>query len=250
MTTTTTTNDIVALLDSSGSMGALHTEPMEALNGFISDQKSANAEGTFSLWTFNTLATNVIDDQPLSDVKPYTDYTPSGMTAICDAIGKAITMKLTKKNHKDVICLVVTDGLENASLEYKGSQIKRMISNMETKHNWKFIYIGANQDVFTVGAGLGMNRDNCASYSQEVGGLIRVTRQMSANVSAYRSTPSQEDRHLHLEILPERAESCPSRKSRNLHSNDSPSGLRPPPVVRQKTIRQVLLTPPPLVRQN
>ncbi len=249
MTTVTTSNDIIAILDSSGSMWNLKREPMEALNGFISDQKAANDDGTFSLWTFNTVVTNVIDDQPLRDVKPYTDYNPSGMTAICDAIGKAIDMKLTKNNHKDVICLVVTDGMENSSQEYNGDQIKQMISNMEINHNWKFIYIGANQDVFTVGAGYGMNKGNCVAFSPEIGGLIQITRNMSATVSAYRSSSYRDEMNLNRAVLPERADSCPIN---SVVSRDySTSGFRPPRVIRQKNCRNLMQeSPPPIINQN
>ena len=245
MTTVTTSNDIIAILDSSGSMLNLNGEPMEALNGFISDQKASNDDGTFSLWTFNTVVTNVIDDQPLRDVKPYTDYTPSGMTAICDAIGKAIDMKLTKNNHKDVICLVVTDGMENSSQEYNGDQIKQMISNMEINHNWKFIYLGANQDVFTVGAGYGMNQANCVSFSPEIGGLLQVTRNMSATISAYRSSSYRDGMNFNLEG---QADICPIN---SVVSRDSTSGLRPRLIVRQKNCRILMQeSPPPIINQN
>ena len=225
----TTQCDIIVLLDSSGSMGSMGSEPMEAMNSFVNDQKLSNQDGTFSLWTFDTDVTMVIDDKPLKDIQPYTEFIPKGMTAIHDAIGKAITTKLTKKNKNNVICLIVTDGNENSSREYSGADIKRLISKMEDIYKWKFIYIGANQDVVVAGNALGIRNGFCSPFNQKAGDLLRVTRQASAGVSAYRSGSEP----LHLNVS--RAKSCP-----NHHPLDS----LPPPVTRQS--HRV----PQLVRQS
>ena len=122
--------DIIALLDESGSMSSMAHEPEEAINNFIQDQKKANEDGTFSLWTFNNKVTKIMDDESLKDIKPYKNFRPGGMTALYDAIGNAITLKLTKKNKNNVVCLIVTDGHENSSREFNSAQIKKMICDL------------------------------------------------------------------------------------------------------------------------
>jgi len=186
METIAKSHDIIIILDESGSMGNLGVEPVQAVNVFIKDQQKClnDRESTFTLWKFNSIVSNVIDNIPLYAVKEFTDYNPSSMTALNDAIGTAISTKKQKANFKDVICLIVTDGLENCSSQYNSQQIKKMISEMETEHGWKFIYIGANQDSFAVGQTIGVNR--CANFDISPGGLSREIKSMSNAVSAFR----------------------------------------------------------------
>jgi hypothetical protein len=63
--------DIIFLLDESGSMDTMGKEPVQAVNKFIEDQKSILGDdgATFSLWKFNSTVTKLIDDIPLKDVK-------------------------------------------------------------------------------------------------------------------------------------------------------------------------------------
>jgi hypothetical protein len=219
--TATTQSDIIALLDSSGSMQTMGKEPVEAINNFIDEQKLANENGTFSLWTFNTEVKKVIDDEPLMDVDHFSEYIPQGMTALHDSIGYAISTKLTKNN------------TENA-----GVQIKHLISKMEKEHNWKFIYLGANQDVVLMGENIGMKNNLCTPFDQEAGGLLEATRQVSRGISAYRSCGGE------LVIEPTRAKTCPAATSCPIPPE------RPIKVVRQRTQNPSIDSPPPLSRQT
>jgi hypothetical protein len=185
--------DIIVIMDESGSMDSLGTEPLEAVNTFINTQKNSieNDESTFTLWKFNTEITLAIDNEPLKNVEPFTDFVPQSMTALYDAIGKAIDKK---KDAKNVVCVIVTDGLENASQEYTGTIIKNKIQEQETKNNWKFIYLGANQDVFASGKNIGLNLNRCVSFAAHEGhnaGLLRLARHVSVNINDYRTRSSQ-----------------------------------------------------------
>ena len=98
-------------MDKSGSMHSMGDEPLQALNGFIQEQRKAiKDDATFSLWTFNDKVQLVIDDQPLQLVKEINEYEPEGMTAMNDAIGKAIITKYRKFKSNNVVCLIITDG--------------------------------------------------------------------------------------------------------------------------------------------
>ena len=185
--------DIIVIMDESGSMSSLGSEPLEAVNTFINTQKNSieNDNSTFTLWKFNTDITLTIDNEPLQSVEPFTDFVPQGMTALYDAIGNAID----KKNDIDnVICVIVTDGLENASQEYTKKVIKNKITEKETKNKWKFIYLGANQDVFKEGGNIGLNQNCCAAFTAHEGheaGLLSLARHVSDSINNYRTLSSQ-----------------------------------------------------------
>jgi len=51
--------------------------------------------------------------------------------------------------------IIFTDGHENASHTYTKAHIKDLITD-RTKDGWEFVYLGANQDAFAVGGGLGI----------------------------------------------------------------------------------------------
>jgi hypothetical protein len=201
------TQDIIFILDQSGSMSSMGDEPVQAVNSFIESQKKTLTEdnSTFSLWTFNTKVTKVFDDVPLQQVTEFTNFCPSDMTALYDAIGEAINTKKQKAKHDNVVCVILTDGLENSSQEFSAKNIRDMIKDMEDNHNWKFIYLGANQDAFAVGGNMGMK--HCAEYRCAVGEMIGITREVSEAISSYRSSSASIGKEATLNI--NRSQSVP-----------------------------------------
>lgn len=180
--------DIIFILDESGSMASMGSEPIQSTNKFIREQQATLVgDGTtFTLWKFSDSPTLVIDDKDLAEITAFTEYNPSGMTALYDAIGKAINTKLAKTRHDNVVCVILTDGEENASTKFNNSTIKKMISDAEHDHDWKFIYLGANQDAYAVGSSFGMKQKNCATFSPDARGFENVLTLTSSAVKNLR----------------------------------------------------------------
>jgi hypothetical protein len=181
---------ILAIWDKSGSMSLMGSEPVQAINAFVKQQKelfSDDGSTTFTLFQFSDSdsITCSIDDVVLHNVPEFKDYVPNGMTALYDAIGTAIRHMQTKSNFKDVVCVILTDGEENASHKESQSSIKVLIQEMEMKHNWTFIYLGANQDSFKNGSSVGVT--HCANFSTSPGGLLQITREVSDGICRRRS---------------------------------------------------------------
>jgi len=61
------------------------------------------------------------------------------------------------------LCVILTDGEENASKEYSRAQIFDMIKAYENE-GWTFLYLGANHDVWAAGEDLGIGGDNLISF--------------------------------------------------------------------------------------
>ena len=196
------TQDLIVILDDSGSMSSMGNEPLESLNGFIKEQQAeGDPDTTFSLWMFNTSVRKILDDVKLSDVKPVTEYDPQSMTALNDAIGAAIMCKLSKPKSDNVVCLVITDGLENSSSSHTKSGIHSMIKTCEKEKNWKFIFMGANQDVFKEGSNMGFNPSRCTSYDQQCpGNLRRASNEVSDSVLQYRTCTKTSVTPEHIEL--------------------------------------------------
>lgn len=184
--TPSTPKDIIFLLDSSGSMASMGDEPLQALNAFVSSQAALNIPGsTFSLWYFSHELEKVVDDKPLDVVGEVKRYNPGGMTALFDAMGTAISTKLEKEQVRNVVCVTLTDGEENASQRYTSAGIRELVKKAEDEYNWKFVFLGANQDAFASGASVGVH--TCAQFDCEEGGLEDVVRESSQAIGRFRS---------------------------------------------------------------
>jgi Mg-chelatase subunit ChlD len=180
--------DIIFVLDASGSMGVLGREPVDALNGFIEEQQKLKDGAKFTLYTFNNKTSVVINDVPLAEVKKleYNDFNPNGMTALYDAMGTAITTKRNSVNNKNVIMVILTDGEENSSQEYKREQVCALTKEMKEQNGWEFIYLGANQDAFKVGDSIGVAK--CMNFSTRSGGMTQACTTTASACSSYRSS--------------------------------------------------------------
>lgn len=189
MTNKLTETEVVVVLDRSGSMSSCKTGTLEGFNTFLNEQQNAAGDGFMTLVQFDDQYQ--VDYQSVNSklVAPLTDATfvPRGMTALHDAIGKTIN---GLKTDRDVVFVIITDGLENASREFTKESIKTLIED-KTKQGWKFIYLGANQDAVLVGSGIGVNAKMSMSYmSDDVHSNVAFSSTAS-NVSHYRGEKSR-----------------------------------------------------------
>jgi len=144
------------ILDESGSMQSCKDATISGFNEYVQElQKDTETTYTMTFTKFNTTKVEtVFSNKPLSEVPFLTQDTfiPDAMTPLYDAIGKVINeVDNTKEN---VLCVIVSDGQENSSREFTIDSAKSLITEKE-KGSWKFMYLGANQDAWQVGHGIG-----------------------------------------------------------------------------------------------
>ncbi len=61
------------------------------------------------------------------------------------------------------LCIILTDGLENASQEYTRKQVFDLIKGCE-RQGWAFLYLGADHNVWTAGGDLGIAGESRISF--------------------------------------------------------------------------------------
>lgn len=162
---------IIFVIDESGSMQGSESDVIGGFNNYIECQrKETVGKVTVSLYKFNSLVSSVIVNKPIAKIKELnqTHYSPSGFTALYDAIGKAIqetdnqiaAIQQSERPNK-VLMVIITDGQENASKEFSSQAIKTLIATHQNLMNWGFIYLGAGLKDFTDADLLGLkNRVN------------------------------------------------------------------------------------------
>jgi len=188
--------ELVFILDKSGSMAGLETDTIGGFNTLLAKQKQEKGEAMITTVLFDNNYEILHDRADIRQVNPITDkeYFVEGSTALLDALGRTINragkaiseMRETDRPGK-VMVVIITDGYENASREFKVSQIKHMIEHQQTKYAWEFIFLGANIDAVAAAAQVGIRPDRAATYNADSRGTQLNYDAVCSAVSDYRS---------------------------------------------------------------
>lgn len=198
---------IVVLLDRSGSMSSIAQPTVDGFNEFLREQQSAPGTADITLVQFDSAYEPNYADLDIRDAKPlYLDrneyfrsredavpFSPRGMTALNDSMARLIKetgdrlSKLSERNRPErVIFVSITDGGENQSREFGGSEgtrrVREMVRHQEEVYSWEFIYLGANQDAVSVGTNLGIKAANSMTYAANAVGASAAYESLSKNV--------------------------------------------------------------------
>jgi Mg-chelatase subunit ChlD len=165
--------DITLVVDRSGSMDAIRGDAEGGVNSFITEQAKEPGEALLTLVQFDTEYEFLHKGVPIGNVPRY-ELHPRGMTALLDAVGRAINEtgeRLAAMKEQDrpglVIFVVMTDGLENSSKEFTKAQIKEMIERQQRDYSWHFTFLGANQDAFEEAGSMGIQAAGAANYAMD-----------------------------------------------------------------------------------
>lgn len=195
-------DEIVLIIDKSGSMEYIKEDAIGGFNSFLAEQKRIDREANVTLVLFDDRYQLVHDGVDIREVKKLTDatYLPSGTTALLDAVGSTVDrvgerLDATPEPEKpeNVIVFILTDGKENASADYSRDKVKSMIEHQESKYGWEFIYGGANQDAFAEAGSLGIKAENAFDFDATGKGTREAYVQSSDMVASFRmrSTPEE-----------------------------------------------------------
>ena len=172
--------ELVFILDRSGSMGGLESDTIGGYNSMLSKQKKEKT-GKVSVTTvlFDDQYELLYNQVPIEKVSPMTEeeYYVRGSTALLDAIGKTVMQvkaNQDKKEIKDkVLFVIITDGMENASREYRVEQIKKLIEERKEKDNWEFLFLGANIDAIGAAKDLGIDSSRAVRFKSDKKGTAK-----------------------------------------------------------------------------
>lgn len=173
----------VIILDKSGSMESISQAAVDGFNETLAGIKKAQEKYAESQEHFVSLLTfcdcekkYVFDKVPVAEARKLTldDYEPCCCTPLYDAMGFTLT---TMRNHVKkvddavVVVTIITDGYENASKEYTGAAVKKLVEELKGE-GWTFTYMGANQDSVEVAFNLSIR--NSRNFEATSSGTARV----------------------------------------------------------------------------
>lgn len=165
--------ELVFILDRSGSMTGLESDTIGGYNAMLEKQKKEMGEAVMTTVLFDDNYELLHDRVNLKDVGAITDkeYFVRGSTALLDALGLTInnvgeTLRCTPEEERpeNVLFVITTDGMENASREFTFEKVRKMIENQKRKYSWEFVFLGANIDAEKTAKSFGINRDRATNY--------------------------------------------------------------------------------------
>lgn len=181
------------ILDESGSMSSIKEQIISGFNETVQSIRNAQKKYTdqehfITLVTFNGTGRKVLHFcSPVTDLKEIDGnlYQPDDMTPLFDAIGFSVTRlkkEIDKKTEYNVLVTILTDGEENASAEYRGEDIRKIISKLKSK-NWTFTYIGTDHDVEAVAVKLAIT--NTLIFQKDSAGIDKMFLKESNSRAKY-----------------------------------------------------------------
>ena len=163
------------ILDESGSMEIIAKQAVSGLNETFQTISNAQKEHQeqrhfISFVTFNNSRIKTVMNRHPVDINQkleWHDFRPDDCTPLFDAMGQSLNELRNHVSEDDVVLVtIITDGMENASREYSGHDIKKLVACLKAK-GWVFAYIGTNQDVDAVADDLGIQSRMKYDYSGE-----------------------------------------------------------------------------------
>lgn len=210
---------VAMILDKSGSMNRIVNEARNNFNEQIQVLKeesnseeamakkilleaddTADIEGIethVSVVTFNQEVDFVMFDEDVNSAKELddNDYTPSGATALFDAIG--LTIEKFQKHYTDlddpnvgVLFNIITDGEENSSTLFSGEEGRKRLKSLMDElqdENWTFTFMGT-ENVMEQAMDLGFSVGNTAVFTADAQGMQDVSSTHAAGLRGYYST--------------------------------------------------------------
>ena len=155
------------ILDESGSMEPIKTTIIQGFNELVQtiqgiEKQFPEQEHFISFISFNGLGQKLLHFiDPASKLKQIDDktYKPDATTPLFDAMGFSINklkQSLQGQTDYNVLVTILTDGEENASKEFSGKDIKKLVEELK-QNRWTFTYIGTDHDVEKIAASLSIN---------------------------------------------------------------------------------------------
>lgn len=148
--------NVYILLDRSGSMDSLWKEALGSINAYV---KELTKETNVYMAVFDT-EYQVIRQSNAGSWKPISneDAEPRGMTALFDASARIMQRAIDDNSEKSIV-VIMTDGFENSSKNFKAADVKTLASKITSK-KWELVFLGANFDkIGDVATTYGMNAD-------------------------------------------------------------------------------------------
>jgi len=199
MSTSTPTPNlhIYFVLDRSGSMESIASDVIGGFNAYLKQQQSDGNDAVMTLIQFDSQDRHevIASAQPIGKIKPLSKavFVPRGGTPLYDAMGQVLNEAISReaqlvgaeKPAESIVFVTFTDGEENDSREFSGESVFNLVKGKE-KDGWTFVYMGANQDAYSTGGGMGVSQMNSSNFIADKQGTSLAFEDLARSTSRRR----------------------------------------------------------------
>ena len=190
-----TKQEVVAIIDRSGSMHGKVSDAVGGINASIDElKKNKNDDDIlFSLKIFDHEENMLIRHKDITevDILKESEFVPRGNTALYDAIYSSLVYFMERKlkdpsSFDSCIFYVATDGLENSS-KITSEKLKKMVTAAAKPiYNINILYLGSNQDSIGEAQKIGICEGQAINYSEETENVTSVYKSAARVISETR----------------------------------------------------------------
>jgi hypothetical protein len=190
---------ITVILDRTGSMESIRDDTIGGFNAFLKQQKAEPGTATLTLVQFDSQDPYEVIHrfQPIAEVPALNreTYVPRASTPLLDALGRGINdleASLGEIKEEDrpskVVVVVVTDGRENSSREFRKDQIEKMVKEKTEKSSWQFVFLSTDLAGIGDAMAVGIHADSALLFEKSGKGSAGAWASLSARTADFRSS--------------------------------------------------------------
>ena len=86
-----------------------------------------------------------------------------------------------------VVMVVITDGQENSSKEFRKDQIVKMIEEKQAKHDWQFVFLSADLAAISDALASGVKATHAMAFDKTAHGTNAAWKSVSTRIAQFRS---------------------------------------------------------------
>jgi Mg-chelatase subunit ChlD len=188
---------ITIILDRTGSMESIRDDTIGGFNSFLQEQKKQPGKATLTLVQFDSQDPYEVIHS-FAEIKKVPEltretYVPRASTPLLDALGRGINdlekrLGAIKKNDRPskVVMVVITDGQENSSREFRKEHIEKMIKDRQKNSGWQFMFLSADLDSIDDARSVGFRGAAMMVFDKSGKGTSRAWESLSESLACYR----------------------------------------------------------------
>lgn len=170
--------ELVFILDRSGSMSGLESDTIGGFNAMLEKQRALENACRITTVLFDDHYELLHDAADITTVRNMTreHYEVGGLTALLDAVGWTIGRISSRRQEENILSgqvlfVIMTDGMENASREYTVDAIRRLIEYRQADFGWEFLFLGANFDAVETASRYGIRANRAQNWHADASGV-------------------------------------------------------------------------------
>jgi hypothetical protein len=194
---------LAVILDRTGSMESIRDDTIGGFNAFLKQQQAEPGTATLTLVQFDSQDPYEVIHRfkPAGEVPAlsHQTYVPRASTPLLDAIGRGINdleQSLGELAEAErparVVMVIITDGQENASREFRKDQIEKMIREKQERLDWQFVFLSADLAAIGDAMDTGFRQVSSLAFDKTAQGTADAWTSASERIADYRAARSKD----------------------------------------------------------